>query len=240
MTGPGARRQFLAPVAANEERPVSDHTLQSAVMQALADNPLVHADEIAVDDRGGDIVLRGTVGSLFQRAEAARTTRAVPSVRNVEDELRVRPLGIDGRADADTEAAVLAAFNDDDELHAALVEVEARDGTVTLSGLVELEWQRDKAERIALEVGGVSRVVNRLRVGLKVSADEVAEQVNDAIGADAIAGADEVTVSVVDNDVTLTGTVASREHREAVIAAAAATPGVVHVHDALVMRPDRS
>jgi osmotically-inducible protein OsmY len=219
---------------------VSDHTLESAVMQALAENPLVHADEIAVDDRGGDIVLRGTVGSLVQRAEAARTTRAVPGVRNVEDELRVRPLGIDGRVDADTEAAVLAALLDDDELHASLVEVDARDGTVTLSGLVELEWQRDKAERIALEVGGVSRVVNQLRIWLQVSADEVAQRVNEAIGAGAIAGADDVTVSVVDNDVTLAGTVASREHREAVIAAAAATPGVVQVHDALVMRRDPS
>jgi osmotically-inducible protein OsmY len=219
---------------------MSDRSLANAVMQALADNPLVHADEIAVDDRGGDIVLRGTVGSLVQRAEAARTTRAVPGVQNVEDEMRERPLGTEGRADADTEAAVLAAFIDDDELHASLVEVEARDGTVTLRGLVELEWQRDRAERIALEVGGVSRVVNRLRVGLKLSADDVAQRVNDAIGAGAIVGADEVTVSVVDNDVTLTGTVASREHREAVIAAAAATPGVAHVHDALVVRTDPS
>jgi osmotically-inducible protein OsmY len=152
----------------------------------------------------------------------------------------VRPLGIDGHVDADTEAAVLAALLDDDELHASLVEVEARDGTVTLNGLVELEWQRDKAERVAQGVGGVSRVVNRLRVWLKVSADEVAQRVNDAIDVGAIAGADEVTVSVADNDVTLTGTVASRQHREAVIAAAAATPGVVHVHDALVMRSDQS
>jgi osmotically-inducible protein OsmY len=209
-------------------------------MQALAVNPVVHADEIAVDDRGGDIVLRGTVGSLVQRTEAARAARAVPGVRGVEDELRVRPLGIDGRADSDTEAAVLAALTDDDQLHASLVDVEARDGTVTLSGLVELEWQRDKAERVALEVGGVSRVVNRLRVGLKVSADDVAEHVNNALGTQAIAGAGEVTVSVVDNDVTLTGTVASREHRQAVVAAAAATPGVIQVHDALVLRRDPS
>jgi osmotically-inducible protein OsmY len=219
---------------------MSDLSLTNAVMKALADNRRVHADEIAVEDRSGDVVLRGTVGSLVQRAEAARTTRAVPGVRNVEDELRVRPLDTEGRADADTEAAVLAALIDDDELHASLVEVEARDGTVTLRGLVELEWQRDRAERVALEVGGVASVVNRLRVGLKLSADDVAQRVNDAIGAGRSVAGDAVTVSVVDNDVTLSGTVASREDREAVIAAAAATPGVVHVHDALVQRADPS
>src|SRR6185503_955314 len=50
----------------SKEHPVSDTTtttLQRAVLEALADNPLVHADEIAVQvlDGAGDIVLRGTV-----------------------------------------------------------------------------------------------------------------------------------------------------------------------------------
>jgi hypothetical protein len=72
-------------------------------MQALADNPRVHADEIAVDaDEYGDVVVRGTVGSLLQRAEAVRTVRHLPEVRDVDDQLRVRVMGIEGHADADT------------------------------------------------------------------------------------------------------------------------------------------
>jgi osmotically-inducible protein OsmY len=85
---------------------MSDTALNPAVMDALADNPRVHADEIVVetlDDRGG-IVLRGTVGGIVQRAEALRTAEQVPGVRRVEDGLEVRLMGIDGRADADTEA----------------------------------------------------------------------------------------------------------------------------------------
>jgi osmotically-inducible protein OsmY len=216
---------------------VSDNALEGAIMQALADNPLVHADEIAVQtDEYGDVVLRGTVGSLVQRAEASRTTRRVDGVRDVDDQLRVRPMGIDGQTDADTEAAVLAALIADDELHASDIEVQARDGVVTLSGLVELESQRDRAERIALAVGGVAQVVNRLHVWLTVSSDEIAERVTNAIGDAAVVGIDEVTVSVVDNDVTLTGIVTSPEHRAAALAAAAGTPGVAHVHDALLVR----
>jgi osmotically-inducible protein OsmY len=161
----------------------------------------------------------------------------VPDVHDVDNQLRVRPLGIDGRTDADTQAAVLAALIDDDELHASDIDVHARDGTVTLRGLVELQAQRDRAERIALGIGGVERVVNRLRVWLTVSSDDVAERVTDAIGPTAIVGADEITVSVVDNDVTLTGLVTSPEHREAALAAAANAPGVAHVHDALLVRP---
>ena len=220
---------------------MSEHQLQGAIMQALADNPLVHPDEIAVQaDDCGDVVLRGTVGTAVQRAEAARATRRVPGVRDVDDQLRVRLMGIDGRTDADTQAAVLAALIDDDELHASDVDVHARDGTVTLRGVVELEAQRDRAERVALGIGGVEHVVNRLRVWLTVSSDDVAERVTDAIGAAATLGTDEITVSVVDNDVTLTGVVTSPEHREAALAAAAGAPGVAHVHDALLVRSPSS
>src|SRR3954462_4176765 len=156
---PAAPRRYAArgdPTAASlepmrrEEHAMSDTALHRAVMEALADNPHVRADEIAVetlDDRGG-ITLRGTVGSIIQQAEAVRTAARVPGVRHVEDGLAVRLMGVDGRAEADTEAAVLDALGADDAVHAGDVEVEVKDGAVTLSGLVEVTAQRERAERI--------------------------------------------------------------------------------------------
>jgi osmotically-inducible protein OsmY len=215
---------------------MSDHALERAVMAALADNHRVHADEIAVEALGDYVILRGTVGSLAERVEAVRTAKHVPGVRTVDELLHVRPLGIDGRADADTEAAVIAAFIEDGQVPAAGIDVDAHGETVTLSGLVDVAAQRDRAERIALGVGGVSHVENQLRVFLTVSADEVAERVTDAIGVDAIVGADRIRVDVRDNDVTLTGTVGSPEHRVAALQAAARAPGVMDVHDELSVR----
>jgi osmotically-inducible protein OsmY len=215
---------------------VSDHTLERAVMAALADNQLVHADEIAVEALGDYVILRGTVGSPVQRVEAVRSARRVPGVRSVEELLHVRPLGIDGRADADTEAAVIAALIDDGGVPAAGIDVDADGDTVALSGLVDVAAQRDRAERVALGVGGVAHVHNALRVFLTVSADEVAERVTDAIGFDAVVGADRIAVAVRDNDVTLTGAVGSPEHRVAALAAAANAPGVAAVHDELTVR----
>ena len=218
---------------------MSDRPLENAVMQALADNSLVHADEIAVQAIDGEVVLRGTVGSPIQRAEAAATARRVPGVREVDDQLELRLLDSDRRADADTKAAVIAALIADDELHAADIAVEAREGTVTLRGLVEVERQRDRAERVALQVGGVTRVHNEIRVWLTVSADDVAERITDAIGADAIVGIDQVTVRVRDNDVTLSGTVTTPEHRAAALAAAQGAPGVAGVVDELTVASPR-
>jgi osmotically-inducible protein OsmY len=173
---------------------VLDNSLEQAVMEALAHNPRVQADEVVVDGRDGDVVLRGTVGSVMQRAEAARTARGVPGVRRVDDRLRIRPLGIDGRVDADTEAAVLAALIADDEVPASQIDVKVREGKVTLRGIVELSAQRDRAERIVMGVGGVSQVRNELKVWLLVSADDVADRVTDALGAGAVVGIEQVTV----------------------------------------------
>jgi osmotically-inducible protein OsmY len=162
---------------------MSDSTLERAVMDALADNRRVHADEIAVQAIDGAVILRGTVGSLAQDVEAARTARRVLGVRTVDDRLRVRPMGIDGRQDADTEAAVLAALIDDDELHGADIDVAVHDdGNVTLSGLVEHPSNRDRAERVALGVAGVAQVDNRLKVLVPVPVDELQSRINHGDG----------------------------------------------------------
>jgi osmotically-inducible protein OsmY len=151
---------------------MSDNTLENAVMQALADNRRIHADEIAVEAIDGAVILRGTVGSLVQQVEAVRTARHVPGVQSVEDQLQVRLMGPDEQADADTKAAVLAALIDDDELHAADIDVESEDGDVTLSGLVEFARNRDRAERVALGVAGISHVHSRLKVLVPLSEDD--------------------------------------------------------------------
>jgi len=220
---------------------MSDSDLHHAVMEALAYNPHVHADEIAVQalDERGDIVLRGTVGSIVQQAEAVRTATQVPGVRHVEDGLQVRLMGIDGQADADTEAAVLDALAADDVVHARDIEVEVKDGAVTLSGLVEVVSQRERAERIVLGVPGVASVDNRLRVWLTVSADDVAERVTDALGRDALLGLDSIEVRVTGNDVVLSGAVTSPAHHDAAIAAAEAAPGVARVHDEITVEDAR-
>jgi osmotically-inducible protein OsmY len=213
-------------------------TLQRAVMDALANNPLVHADEIAVQvlDADGDIVLRGTVGSLVQRGEAVRVAAEVPGVRHVEDGLGVHVMGVDGRADADTEAAVLDALIADDEVHARDIDVDVDDGAVTLRGLVEVASQRERAQRIAMAVPGVASVENHLRVWLTVSADDVADRVTAAIGRDAVLGRDSITVRVTGNDVALSGSVTSSAHRDAALAAAETAPGVARVHDEIAVR----
>jgi osmotically-inducible protein OsmY len=214
---------------------MSDTSLQRDIMAALAENPLVHADEVAAQVRDGNVILRGTAGTLIQSAEAARVTRAVPGVHSVDNWLAVRPMGIDGRVDADTEAAVFDALIADDRVNAGDIDVHVNGGAVTLRGIVELEAQSEIAERIVIGVPGVTSVDNKLRVPVSASAEDIAERVTNAIGVAAIVDADRITVRVVDHDVTLTGTVRSVADDFTAVEAAASVPGVTRVYDELTV-----
>ena len=144
---------------------MADLALRSRIIEALTDAPHVDVAEIAVECHDdGDVVLRGSVLNLLQRAEAVRTARGVPGVRAVDDQLRTRPVGADHRADAMLEAAVLDALIRDDVVPAYGIDVDVARGQVTLCGGVDRASQRDAAERIALRVPGVSEVRNRLKL----------------------------------------------------------------------------
>jgi osmotically-inducible protein OsmY len=144
---------------------LSDLALRGRIIEALAGAPHVDVAEIAVECHdNGDVVLRGSVVNLLQRAEAVRTARGVRGVRAVDDQLRTRPAGADHSADAKIEAAVLDALILDDAVPAYGIDVDVDGGEVTLRGAVDIASERDGAERIALGVPGVSEVRNRLKV----------------------------------------------------------------------------
>ena len=65
------------------------NALEQTIMQALAANPRVHAHHLSVEASGGDVTLRGTVGSVVQREEAVRAARHVSGVTGVTDRLRL-------------------------------------------------------------------------------------------------------------------------------------------------------
>lgn len=56
----------------------------------------------------------------------------------------------------------------DPDVKGAAIEVEVREGVVTLRGRVREEKHKLKAERITRKVKGVRKVINELRVGIAV------------------------------------------------------------------------
>jgi osmotically-inducible protein OsmY len=140
-------------------------SVQDAVREALdKDSHLAHPSEVAVLCEDGVVTLRGTVGSFGQRLAAVREARKVSGVDIVDDQIEVRILDPDGRADAEVRGFVLQGLASDPDVPAELIEVKVTDGLVTLTGEVSYQFQSDAAYNDVADVFGVIGITNEIRV----------------------------------------------------------------------------
>ena len=143
----------------------TDDKLQADVKAALADDPHVpFADEIGVESYDGIVTLRGTVGTFGQERAAVADTRRTRGVIDVYDELEVRLLDSDRRIDAEMRGAALQHLLDDPMLDADYLDVQVKDGWVTLTGDVDRQFQSDTAFEHMSSLRGVTGVTNKIRV----------------------------------------------------------------------------
>ena len=126
---------------------------------------------------GGVVTLEGKVESAEAKAEAVRIARETEGVVRVEDRVRVEAdarrtdaepkaaeaSGID-RPDAWLTAKVQAKYFVDDEVKGRNIDVDTRNGVVTLNGTVASEAERRQAIAIARNTDGVRDVTDNLRV----------------------------------------------------------------------------
>jgi osmotically-inducible protein OsmY len=113
-----------------------DSELTSDVSDELFWDPKVDGEAIAVSASGGEITLRGTVGSLREKREARKAAQRVLGVISVDNQLQVRLMNDERREDAELRGDVLQALMLD-SLVPKTVDAKVDDGFVTLSGSVD-------------------------------------------------------------------------------------------------------
>jgi osmotically-inducible protein OsmY len=144
---------------------IANDRLEQAVRESLTEDPRIpYPDEIAVKTYDGMVTLRGTVGSFAQDRAAVANARRTRGVYDVYDELQVRLLNRDRREDAEIRGAALQRLIWDPELISDYLDVEVKDGWLTLNGEVDYQYQSDKAFDHAAGLHGVTGVTNDIRV----------------------------------------------------------------------------
>ena len=89
---------------------MSNNDLAQYVREELHWDPKIDDSAIAVSAVDGVVTLRGTLGSFREKRDAKQDARRVYGVKSVRDELEVRILNKDRRADADLRGDVLQAL----------------------------------------------------------------------------------------------------------------------------------
>jgi osmotically-inducible protein OsmY len=132
--------------------------------ELAGDRRIPFPDEIAVEAYLDTITLRGTVGSFSERRAAVDDARRTRGVVDVYDELRVRLLNDDRRADAEIRGEALQKLVSDPALPGEYLDVHVSDGWVTLKGVVDHQYQSDDAYEHLAGLDGITGITNALKV----------------------------------------------------------------------------
>ncbi len=148
---------------------VDDTATTARVKTALIRDDTVKAGQVDVETFKGHVQLNGFVDTEEQRIRAEQLAASVEGVLQVTNNLALRSTPGGQTAgqymdDSAITAKVKTAMVRDQMVSARQVQVETFNGTVQLSGFVDTEQQRARAEQIASSVEGVQNVQNNITV----------------------------------------------------------------------------
>ena len=205
--------------------------IRDAVQAELEFDPLVNTANVTVKNIEGDVALNGTVPSFPQYQEAAAAARRVSGVKQVHNHLMVQLPDADYRDDVQLATAANNALEWDVTVPDG-IEATARDGNLTLTGVVAYGSQRLAAERAVWGLTGVRSVKDDIEVSYDADPIDVTLLVDDAIDRSALFADDsDVQVTITGNTVTLGGHVRTWAEHDAAVGAAWMASGVYAVID---------
>ncbi len=208
--------------------------LKQDVEAELRWDPKINAAQIGVAVDGGTVTLTGAVDTYAEKWAVEDAIKRVAGVRAIAEDLSVKITGLHQRSDSEIAAAALSALMWDVWVPDS-VTAKVQQGSLTLEGEVEWNYQRDSAKRAVQYLTGVVSVDNNIMIKPRVSADEVREKVQAALQRRATKDANTIHVETSGGAVTLTGEASSWHVIEDAAAAAWAAPGVTKVIDTVSM-----
>lgn len=188
---------------------LSDKEIEAAVKDAFLYDPRVFSFEPEVSVSNGTVTLSGTVDNLAARKAAAKDARNTLGVWRVKNQLKVRT---DVPTNQELEKRVATALVNDPYVMRYEINIDAYNGWVYLSGQVNTSYERARAKDVAEGVKGALGVVNNItfeNIWVYKTDWEIRAEVKDQLAWSPFVDSEDVTVSVSQGTVTLTGEVDS-------------------------------
>ena len=208
--------------------------IREAVETGLASDPLVDAAGITVRNVNGDVALTGRVPSYPQYLEAAEVAWRAPGVTKVRNQLEVWLPPQNYRDDAKLTTAANNALASRGVTALEGVEATAKNGNLTLTGMVKYRRQRAAAEAAVSGLPGVRNIEDEIEFVFDVDPADVNQRIGKALDRQQVPADDRrVTASTDGNAVVLAGQVQTRTQHDAVVGAAWLGNGVMAVIDQL-------
>jgi hyperosmotically inducible periplasmic protein len=159
-------------IAANDWKDsAKDAWIDGKAETTLLLNGNLNSFSINTDVKNGTITLTGSVESEVDKALAEELLVNLDGVKAVENKLTVMPgdqKGSDSNSSALKDAKIATVVKTrllfESEVSGTSIDVDAKNGVVTLSGEVDSDAEKDLAIAIAKNTDDVSKVVDKLEV----------------------------------------------------------------------------
>jgi hyperosmotically inducible periplasmic protein len=148
----------------------TDAGITTAVKTRLAADDTVKAYQIDVDTRDKVVTLSGSVNTAAEKTQAAAVARGTDGVVNVVDNITLKVPAEMARpvdtaiGDAALTAAVKTKLLADPKVSGLKIDVDTKNGMVTLTGTVRSQAEKDEALRLARETENVRNVTDQITV----------------------------------------------------------------------------
>lgn len=258
-------RDMLAVVPPSRQQAVeaADDQIKDKVEAALKADPTIADSDIDVESvNKGVVVLSGTATSLTDHLNAVADARGVSGVKKVASEIKSpdtlsdNEIWRDTKGKADEAAKTTTGTMSDMWITSAAkvrliangdtpanqINVDTRNGVVTLFGIVPSDASKRAAGAEVNKVSGVKKVRNELQVvapsaqaAVKANDSEIKDRIAKKVDK-AIIDDSDIQVDVKDGVVRLTGEVERQTDRLRALTLARATDGVRSVVDELQIR----
>lgn len=146
---------------------IDDSVITSSVKSALLADADVKSFDFKVETRKGEVLLSGFVDNQSQVDRATAATRAVPGVKNIQNNvvLKGAPTTVGKKVDAGIiTSKVKAALLGDPSIKSFDIAVVTRDDEVLLTGFVDNLTQVERAMEVARGIEGVRLVRNEMSI----------------------------------------------------------------------------
>jgi osmotically-inducible protein OsmY len=213
----------------------SNEDLQRDVQNAIKWEPLLHAAEIGVTAINGVVTLTGTVDSYAKKYEAEEAAKKVSGLKALVEKIEIKFSSTWKKNDTELANEILNALKWNWEIPSENIVVKVENGWVRLDGEVRWNYQREAAKKAVKELSGVLGVTNDIKLSAEAHDAIEKKDIQDAFTRNWSIGEKNIKVNVLNDNVTLTGTVESYYQRDEAGRIAWNAPGVTSVDNELVV-----
>jgi len=205
-----------------------DKQLKQSVLDELKWEPSVNAAHIGVTAKDGVVTLTGSVETYAEKQAAETATLRVRGVKAVAEEMEVKlPFSVK-HDDTEIAAAVMSRLAWDASIPQDAIKVAVSNGWLTLTGQVRWHYPHDAAAEAVRTLWGVTGVSNHITVKPAADAGNIKSDIMVALNRSWFSP-ENINVSAINGEVTLTGTVEYWDERALAGTTAWAAPGVISV-----------